>query len=937
MRDDVREATRAAGGEPLKDVRQADGAKAGPAGAAGPAAAGPSGAARAGAAGPMSAADAQSAELASLGDGDGGGAAAAAAGGGGGGGGGAGGLATMQARSVGVALDPALVESYGAQFGADFEGVALHTDRAAGEAANAIGAKAYVVDRDIFFAEGAYQPGTPEGTRLLARELAHVAQGAGRDAGGGGGAGAGPAVSSPESAAEQESASAGDKVAAGGTATVGSAPADQIHREPSDDLDQALSGNWLGSVDGATVVTRFMALPEAQRQAMVTEEGNRPRMTKVMKSLNGLQVTQIFAGVPRGTLDLRWKIYWLIIGGQISSLSLAQWRWIAVYNSPADWESLRGYADGYRGFLNNCPNELIPPWDVLKGLEQGLTTPSAVAVRNAVNNLSPAQGQAMRNAPTMLRAVLRASGTGPEAFRTLSYVNATIAESVRELDALGLLASLGPSEWGTMMGEATRAEVDALAADGTLWPKVEAACPPGILQAARGATQQVDDGTGLGTTEANVNNQFDDPIQLGALLRTMGAPGFLGLACTTGADVTANYGKVKTAGKVAEVVTGLPAGQQMSARTQANLKQWFLVETTDVALSQQMTGKRFNVTVGGTGSYNHATGGTTPGDWTIPALVQVWTVLERLPPQNVEQNTRLVHMLRDTSGSDGGAYYGSLINDPNSVSGDVMMGYQNLGAQRTDGSFGPGVFSAGGRGAGTAAVNINVFNATLRHEIGHAVDRQLGIMDTWGSQDVAGNWVKYASYDEMVDAIITAGGGLGTASSPRHGYPGADVGVYRQAMIRALTQTQSFTDALTAIKPTAAPAPDAGPIAAVYQTGRWTGGGAGPWYNPGNYKPQNDRSFQRAYGDAGSLYSFKDSVRASRGVTQYQWRAPGEWFAEVYQVYYAEQENAPDAPVGGILRSKDAQAAEMMSTIVDRGYAPQDMGGGSTAPAPGTP
>lgn len=907
MKDEVQQAARAHGAGPKTE--------AGPEPAAG------------GGGGAMSAADAQSAELSLLGQGDPGG-------GGGEPGAAAADLQALQARSAGQRLDPALAEAYGAQFAADFADVTVHADRAAGEAAAAMGARAYVVGRDIYFAEGAYAPEDPAGKTLLARELAHIAQGAGRSAGGGT-----PKVSAPGDAAERESVAAGDTVAAGGEARVGAAPADTVHREAIDDLDQALSGDWLGSVDGASVVARFQALPVEQRQALVTGQTHRDRMTKVMKSLNGFQVTQVYSSVPRSSLDLRWKIYWLMIGGQIGSLSIEQWRYVAVYNSPSDWTSLRNYADGYRGFLQNCPIELVPAWDQLKGMQLGHTTPTPEAVRNAVNQLSPAQGQALRNDATMLGAVLRAAGDAHEAYRTLSYIDCDISRTVRELDGVGHLAALPDADWGTLMGEATRAEVDALAADGTLWPKVEANCPAGIIQAARGATQQVDDGTGLGTTEANIGNQLDDPIQISALIGTMGAAGFLGLTCTQGADVAANYGKVKAAGKVGQVVAGLQPGQRMSARTAANLKQWFLAETADVNLAQDMLGKRFNMTVGGTGSYDHTAGGTsgtTPGAWTIPALVRTWTVLERLPPTNVEQNTRLVHMLRDTSGSDGGAYYGHLLSDPNHTSGDVMMGYNNLGLNRTDAMFGPSVYSAGGRGAGTAAVPMNVYNATLRHEIGHAVDRQLGVMDTWGKQDVAGNWKQYGSYADFVDAIISEGGGLGTSAAPLHGYPAADVGVYRQAMIRAVSQTQSFQAALTAIKPTAAAPPDAGPIAAVFQTNRWTGGGGGPWYNPGNYKPQNDRSFQRAYGDAGSLYSFKDSIRQSRGVTQYQWRAPGEWFAEVYQVYYAEQETAPDAPVGGILRSKDEQAAEMMSTIVDRGFSPQQMEDGTTAPAPGT-
>jgi hypothetical protein len=96
------------------------------------------------------------------------------------------------------------------------------------------------------------------------------------------------------------------------------------------------------------------------------------------------------------------------------------------------------------------------------------------------------------------------------------------------------------------------------------------------------------------------------------------------------------------------------------------------------------------------------------------------------------------------------------------------------------------------------------------------------------------------------------------------------------------------------------------------------------------------RCWQRGYGDAQSLYSFDSSARATHRATDYQWRAPGEWFAECYQVYYAEQEKGPASPVGALLRSKDAQAAALISGRVDHGFSPQDMRGGVTQKAPGT-
>ena len=60
--------------------------------------------------------------------------------------------------------------------GYDFGRVRVHTDAKADESARAVNALAYTVGSDVVFAAGRYAPGTPEGRRLLAHELAHVAQ-----------------------------------------------------------------------------------------------------------------------------------------------------------------------------------------------------------------------------------------------------------------------------------------------------------------------------------------------------------------------------------------------------------------------------------------------------------------------------------------------------------------------------------------------------------------------------------------------------------------------------------------------------------------------------------------------------------------------------------------------------------------------------------------
>jgi hypothetical protein len=60
--------------------------------------------------------------------------------------------------------------------GHDFSRVRVHTDAKAAASARAINARAYTFGADVVFGAGEYAPHTPAGRRLLAHELAHVAQ-----------------------------------------------------------------------------------------------------------------------------------------------------------------------------------------------------------------------------------------------------------------------------------------------------------------------------------------------------------------------------------------------------------------------------------------------------------------------------------------------------------------------------------------------------------------------------------------------------------------------------------------------------------------------------------------------------------------------------------------------------------------------------------------
>jgi hypothetical protein len=79
-------------------------------------------------------------------------------------------------RSPGQPLDGATRAFFEPRFAQSFSHVRVHADTEAATSASAMNAFAYTFGRDIVFAAARYSPGTSEGRKLLAHELAHVAQ-----------------------------------------------------------------------------------------------------------------------------------------------------------------------------------------------------------------------------------------------------------------------------------------------------------------------------------------------------------------------------------------------------------------------------------------------------------------------------------------------------------------------------------------------------------------------------------------------------------------------------------------------------------------------------------------------------------------------------------------------------------------------------------------
>lgn len=133
------------------------------------------------------------------------------------------------ARGGGQALDAGMQARMGEATGQDFSSVRVHTGPEADTLNQSLSAKAFTTGQDIFFREGAYDPGSTGGQELIAHELTHVAQ---QSAGVVGGGSAGQMhVGAPGDAHEQQADQVAKAVTTGPASASGGAPAAGVQRQ----------------------------------------------------------------------------------------------------------------------------------------------------------------------------------------------------------------------------------------------------------------------------------------------------------------------------------------------------------------------------------------------------------------------------------------------------------------------------------------------------------------------------------------------------------------------------------------------------------------------------------------------------------------------------------------------------------------------------------
>jgi hypothetical protein len=125
----------------------------------------------------------------------------------------------------GAPLDSALRGAFEPRFHFDFSNVQIHHDAGAHGVAGDVDARAVTMGSDIYFADGAYDPATIEGTELVAHELAHVVQR------GKAGASLGIVSQASDTAEVEASHAAANAVTGGDVSLGGAAPAAVARKE----------------------------------------------------------------------------------------------------------------------------------------------------------------------------------------------------------------------------------------------------------------------------------------------------------------------------------------------------------------------------------------------------------------------------------------------------------------------------------------------------------------------------------------------------------------------------------------------------------------------------------------------------------------------------------------------------------------------------------
>ena len=309
---------------------------------------------------------------------------------------------------------------------------------------------------------------------------------------------------------------------------------------------------------------------------------------------------------------------------------------------------------------------------------------------------------------------------------------------------------------------------------------------------------------------------------------------------------------------------------------------------------------RFRVTFQATGDADE-----TPMDWEAGGLRRLWTVLEALPPAHVEGNSALefVERYAHDAGDSAGGYYWSGRENVAMAYDPAQLGSANRAARRN-------VLRDDGTRQDDPLYGVNRFDKVVMHEIGHAVDEENGHSDAYCvGNEGGGDWATLDT-GSVADTLVAQSGG-DISSWPDAGEKATIIACLQGAVSdRKPGELDARIDALADLSAEQKTKIKNDKAVQVLK-GCFAMRGHNPWYKypDAGGIPLGGRIYQEAY--SGDWWSYKQATR-TRKVSTYQFRAPGEWFAEAYAAYYM-----PAANKGDMLARVDAATKAWFDSNVD--------------------
>lgn len=291
-------------------------------------------------------------------------------------------------------------------------------------------------------------------------------------------------------------------------------------------------------------------------------------------------------------------------------------------------------------------------------------------------------------------------------------------------------------------------------------------------------------------------------------------------------------------------------------------------------------------------------------------LRQLWSVYADLPADQVAHNWAVAKLDR---------YHDTTDKDPDHAHG--VFGYPK-GPGEMDLSYRDSIIRDGGTTdhdrPGDPLHGVNRFDEVARHEVGHAVDRELGFpsFNILSEREEAGRWQNYtdsAGYHQAAEQMVSGSAGA------IHRLPPAERAQVIDAMVASMehSDTVHFREAIDKLEGHHGLKDD--PVYRVMTRGLAS---QNPWLDTHAIA---GRHYHQAYkgtdprGGGAQWVSYSEKAYTSHRVSEYQFRAIQEWFAESYSAFYTPVD--PGEPKGKLLQEKLPETHSWFVQHVDNRHA----------------